>query len=349
MRITHYNGGKLMGRSQGVAARPWRVRVVLASVAAAVAMGTASVVPAAPSPSKAGATIVEGTLASERVPSPVEYLVLLPPGYDADDAQYPLLLWLHGGGGSREFLRRQQALFEQAWAEHGVQPMVVATPSAGRSFYLDYHDGSERWETFLLEEFLPALASRYRVAGTSRYIGGISMGGMGSLRIAFKHPDRVLAVIALEPGIEPALAWADVGLEDKFWRSDELLEARYGRPVDTHWAANNPATIAHADPERLKNSGLAIYIEVGSEDAFGLDRGTEFLHRVLFDAGVRHEYRYVLGADHVGRTMGPRVLDALGFLRRIETPAEPDPEVIRLRRGITTMKRQVGLPVDADE
>jgi S-formylglutathione hydrolase len=169
---------------------------------------------------------------------------------------------------------------------------------------------------------------------------------MGSLRIAFKHPDRFRAVIALEPGIEPALAWADVGIEDKFWRADDLLEARYGKPVDAHWAANNPATIAHANPQRLQDSGLAIYIEVGSEDAFGLDRGTEFLHRVLYDAGVRHEYRYVLGADHVGRTMGPRVLDALGFLRRVATPEEPDPEVIRLRQRITIMKRQAGLPVD---
>jgi S-formylglutathione hydrolase len=36
---------------------------------------------------------------------------------------------------------------------------------------------------------------------------GISMGGMGSLRMAFKDPTSFLAVAALEPAIEAAYSY----------------------------------------------------------------------------------------------------------------------------------------------
>lgn len=292
--------------------------------------------------------LIEGELESRLVPSPVPYAVLLPPDQHRE-REYPLLLWLHGGGGSRDFLAGQQTLFADAWQRGLAPPMVVVTPSAGRSFYLDYRDGSQRWETFLLDELLPAVAAGYPIDGRRVYIGGISMGGMGSLRLAFKHPDRFRAVIALEPGIEPALAWSDVELVDRYWRSDALMQERFGVPIDEDfWADNNPATIARRDPQRLTRSGLGIYIEVGSEDAFGLDRGTEFLHRVLFDAGVPHEYRYVLGADHVGRSVPPRIVDALAFLKRIETPDEPDPEVDRVRRMLDTLKSRAAVAPGRD-
>jgi len=34
---------------------------------------------------------------------------------------------------------------------------------------------------------------------------GISMGGYGTLKIAFKHPERFLAIAPMEPVIEPSL------------------------------------------------------------------------------------------------------------------------------------------------
>jgi S-formylglutathione hydrolase len=310
--------------------------LVISSSLASIAFGAAS------------ATLIEAELETGRVPSPVPYSVLLPPGFDPDvdarQGRYPLLVWLHGGGGDRDFLADQKPLFEEMWRLDRTPAMVVVTPNAGRSFYLDYRDGSQRWETFVLEDLIPAMQSRYAIDAERLYIGGISMGGMGSLRMAFKHPQRFRAVIALEPGIEPALAWRDVELRDRYWRSPALLQERYGKPIDEdYWAANHPTTIAHRNPRALIDAGLAIYIEVGSEDAFGLDRGTDFLHRVLYDAGVPHEYRYVLGAEHIGRTVPPRILDALAFLQRVEAPSVRDPQVEQVRRMLSRLKRRAGV------
>ena len=90
-----------------------------------------------------------------------------------------------------------------------------------------------------------------------------------------------------------------------------------GTPVDAaFWAANNPASIAAADPDRLRDSGLAILVECGAEDQFYNHIGNEFLHRVLSDRGIPHEYRLVLGEGHVP-VASERLLAAFEFLGRV--------------------------------
>ena len=119
----------------------------------------------------------------------------------------PLLLFLHGGGSSSRFLASLQGVFASQWATQAIPELVVVTPSAGRSFYVDYRDGSQLWETFLRDELLPLVRERFNVGSepAKTLVSGVSMGGMGSLRLAFKYPEAFGAVAALEPGIEPAL------------------------------------------------------------------------------------------------------------------------------------------------
>lgn len=298
--------------------------------------------------------IVEVKLDTKLVPGPVEIAIYTPPGYDPNRAEpYPLLVQLHGGGGSSDQLASLAPTLEDA-VRRGLIPQVVSVmPSAGRSFYMDYRDGSQKWESFILSELLPYMRKSYRVApgreGT--LVTGISMGGMGSLRLAFKHPEVFAAVAAMEPGIEPALAFKDVRLRDRFWRDDALLQSIYGKPVDeAYWAANNPATIAKGNPARLK--GLGVYIEAGDQDMFFLHHGTEFLHRILFDAGVSHEYRLVKGADHVGPSIPPRLLNALDFLGRELNPptAWTESDAVKAaRQRIDGMKRMAGYPAKAHD
>jgi S-formylglutathione hydrolase len=148
----------------------------------------------------------------------------------------------------------------------------------------------------------------------------------------------------MEPGIEPAYAWKDVKPEDRFYRKDELMQERFGTPIDAdYWAANNPATIARDNADALRKSGLAIFIDVGTEDVFGLDRGAEFLHRTLYDRGVPHEFRYVLGADHVGKSISPRIRNGLDFLNRYENPPGRDVLLNTTRRVINRMKKRAGV------
>jgi S-formylglutathione hydrolase len=295
--------------------------------------------------------LVHVKVESRNVPGPVDIAVYTPPGYDAKRAQaYPLIIQLHGGGGSSQNMTLMAETLESAIKAGLVPAAVSVMPSAGRSFYMDYRDGSQKWETFIVADLLSHMRAGYNVpkGREGTLITGISMGGMGSLRIAFKHPDRFQAVASMEPGIEPALEYKDIKLRDRFWRDDALFQTIYGKPLDeAYWAANNPATIASKDPQKLV--GLGIYLEAGDQDMFFLHHGTEFVHRILFDAGISHEYRLVRGGEHVGPSIIPRFLDAMGFFGRVLNPPKnwaDAPAVTAARGRVDGFKRAAGYPVN---
>jgi S-formylglutathione hydrolase len=307
-------------------------------------------------------TLIESTVPSNNVPGPVPITYYLPKNYDAKRAEpYPLLIQLHGGGGSNQAMGSLPVcgsgcpgglggMLDAAIEMGLVPPMVAVMPSAGLSFYMNFKDGSQKWEDFVVNDLLSYMRKQFNIVqgrqGT--FITGFSMGGVGSLRIAVKHPEVFQAVASQEPGfMPPALSYDEITLRDKLYPTEGLIkiEQIYGSPVDKeYWAANNPATIIAKSPSRLL--GLGIYLEVGDQDFFYLDQGTEFVHRVLFDAGISHEYRLVKGADHVGASVGPRFLDALSFIgRQINPPGWIDDRVLEARARQDTIKRERGYPV----
>lgn len=270
------------------------------------------------------ATIIDISLESQLVPSPVEVSILLPPGYGTTTSPFPLLLVLHGGGGSRGFTFR--ALYERLWAKGDLPELVAVMPSTGRSLFLDYKDGSQLWETFIMRELLPAIRQKYNVvqAREGTVVSGGSMGGLGALRLAFKYPDTFSIVAALMPAMEPVLAFKDIDPPPAArpagaWRSLTFFEERYGSPVDTsYWQANNPLFLASTKLPELMESGLQLYLDCGDEDKN--KHATEILHRMLYDGGLKHEYRLIHGAGHGGPSIPGRVLNMLEFLGRTLKP-----------------------------
>ncbi|WP_252181105.1 alpha/beta hydrolase family protein [Azospirillum sp. B4] len=292
-------------------------------------------------------TVNRITVRSAHVPGDVSVSIYTPRAY-GQGRPLPLMLLLHGGNGSDQDLLRFIPAIAAAMTDGRIPPLVIAMPSARRSLYMDFKDGSQRWETFILSDLLAHLRGTLAVSTERRhtFIGGVSMGGAGSLRLAFKHPGIFGAVAVLEPAVEPALSWSEVGPRVKFWRPEKVLEPMFGSPVDLeYWAANNPATIAKHDPKRLID--LPIYLDVGDQDMLYINQGTEFLHRILFDAGVGHEYRLVHGAEHVGPSLIPRLVDALDFIgRQIQPPEWIDERVLKARAVYDDMKRAAGMPVE---
>ena len=268
----------------------------------------------------------ETTLKTELVPSPLEYSVLRPgPAFlpDGGADALPILLFLHGGNGDRRWLASNRRLFERAWEAGLLPPVVVATPSAASlGYYMDYHDGSEMWTTLLAGEFPRLVAERHGGDPERVAIAGYSMGGVGALRVSFKNPEAFVAVAGMAAGIEPALAFDELPAWYEGWKGARLGD-RFGTPVDAaFWAENNPASIAAVNPERLRASGLAILVECGGEDQFHNHIGNEFLHRVLTEQRIPHEYRLVHGEAHV--PIAPeRMLATFEFLgRALDGPSE---------------------------
>ena len=163
-------------------------------------------------------------LSSQFLPEPVPYAVLTPEITEA--RPLPLCLLLMGGGGSRQTLVDCKPLFELWWSEGGVAPMVLATPSPGMSYYVEDPAAGVRWESFVLQDFIPRLRNNCNVDAERRAtaVTGISMGGLGALKIAFTHPEEFACVAAMNPMMEPGFRDDQIGARNRLHHSDLVCD-----------------------------------------------------------------------------------------------------------------------------
>jgi S-formylglutathione hydrolase len=242
----------------------------------------------------------------------VPVAVVLPPDFQPEGESLPLLINLHGGDGDRNFLVAGLPHFQSMWETGELPPLVMVTfSSGGTSWYVG------NWEKFVVDELSTYMNTRFntRLDREGIVLTGSSMGGYGALKIAFKYPERFSAIASLEAAVEPFLTRTP-GNHRNTWYRMEAIESRiWGSPFDeAAWEADNPATIAYRNADAIRDSGLDIYLEVGDQDYLNLHDGNEFLHRVLWDHDIRHEYHLVRWADHIGFSMERRAREVYRFL-----------------------------------
>src|SRR5450759_5783608 len=247
-------------------------------------------------------TVTLRDISSQHLPAPVPYAVLAP----SRDEALPLCILLLGAGGTRDSIFDLQPLFDGWWDDSTVPPMIIATPTSGLDYYMEDPAGPVRWDSFLAGDFVPHLRSTCNVCD-STVIAGISGGGYGALKLAFMRPHLFEAVAAVQPMLEPGVRESDVGQRNRLHHSAGGPPQLVGPARDASlWASHNPAHRDRANAQKLRDSGLAIYLEAGDRDFLNAHDGTEFLHRVLWDLDLSHEYHLVRGADHGGPTIRPR-------------------------------------------
>ncbi len=226
-----------------------------------------------------------GKVKSRFVPAPVGYCAMLPPSYDAQPSKrFPVLYFLHGLGGDQSFLVSSGGwqMIEDMWEQKRLGEFVIITPQAGRSFYINAKDGRVRYEDFFIRDFVPRMEKKFRLTGTrsTRAIGGVSMGGYGALRFAFKYPQMFVSVAAHMPALEERLPHGigNAGFEQFFGPA-------FGSPADeAFWKANSPFVYARTTNLRA----LKIYVDCGDRDDYGFDAGTKQLDRLLTERHIPH-------------------------------------------------------------
>ena len=212
----------------------------------------------------------------------VPYCVILPPGYGEDaNRRYPVLYYLHGLGDNQQMFVRSGGfnLIEELWDRHEIGDFILVSPAGYASFFMNSYDGRFRYEDFFLQEFMPLIENRYRIAARreSRGIGGISMGGYGALRMAFLHPQLFGSVSAHSAALMERLPAISVGNSPESGRL-QILGNVFGSPPDrSFWDRNNPLNIART----AEFAGMKIYFDCGSEDDYGFEAGAQALHNVL--------------------------------------------------------------------
>jgi S-formylglutathione hydrolase len=291
-------------------------------------------------------TVTLYDISSQHLPAPISYAVLSP----GLDEPLPLCILLLGAGGTRDSMFDLQPLIDGWWAERSVPPMVVATPTAGLDYYMEDPGGAIRWSSFLEADFVPRLRSAHNVRNTA-VIAGISGGGYGALKFAFARPQLFAGVAAMQPMLEPGLRESDVGPRNRLHHASGGPPQLIGPARDASlWESNNPANLARGNAQQIRDAGLAIYLDAAERDFLNAHDGAEFLHRVLWDLDLSHEYHLVRGADHGGPTMRPRLRAMFAWFGTLWNPMPPDAgaeqaAAIWLQSGMQGKPRRVRRPL----
>ncbi len=191
-------------------------------------------------------------------------------GGQTTQQNFKCLYLLHGLSDDHTIWMRRTSI-ERYATEHS---LCVVMPCGGKSFYTDMKYGM-KYYTYIAEELPAIMEQMFRVSKQprDRYIGGLSMGGYGALKIALRACGRYAAAFGLS-------SVADI----RNRRFDDVLQAVFGDVIpdedDLFWLATDKNT--RADKPR-------IYMTVGRDDFMYLDNVKLSKH---FET-LSYDYTYV--------------------------------------------------------
>ena len=238
------------------------------------------------------------TIKSTILARPVRYCAYLPASFGTDmTRRYPVVYYLHGLGDNEQSLLNTGGwdLIEELRHSGKIGEFVVLAPNGGHTFFLNSADGKIRYEDFVIKEFIPQMEAKYRVDGSAgkRGITGVSMGGYGALRLAFKYPQQFTAVSAQMPALVAEIP-ANFSTGGSGSPSSMMGDV-FGNPFNrSYFERNNVFYYARTTPTpQLKR--LKIYFDVGNNDDYGFEQGGEKLHQLLDSRGVPNEFHIYPG------------------------------------------------------
>ena len=222
--------------------------------------------------------VLDDSLFSPIIGESFKYRVYLPPDYlHATDRHYPVLYLLHGTGGrytewGDSFLPEQA---DRMMVAGEIQPMIVVMPDdADSTYWANWDNNGPRWGDYVTEDVVSTIDQRYRTLPNpaDRAIGGLSMGGLGALNLAFQHPDVFGVVGAHSPSVrlepDPTL-WFLTG--ENFWEHNPIWLAQHRPGLDS----------------------LKIWLDAGTDDVWLPN--IETVHATLVGEGLHVEWHILPG------------------------------------------------------
>lgn len=241
-------------------------------------------------------TLRYGEISSQAMNKSMPYAVYTPPNWSTEE-QLPLVVLLHGGGGShKNFDRANTEKYLDAEILAGRAPRaVIAIPYGELGFWENWHDGSRRYRDWVVRELIPTVQQDYHTAPCPQacHIAGISMGAHGALRFAlFEH--KYFASIAVISG-----RILDVEDTEAFFNTFMM---KYIVPTEKIWGALDEQKLVEENPfyvwvhnKDVRN--LRLLLAWGREDYPEIIRTSEKFHHHLLKEKVAHR-QWVFDGGH---------------------------------------------------
>ena len=264
-----------------------------------------------------GKIIEERTIKSSILNKAVKYTIYLPADYDHSERTYPVVYLLHGftddNTGWLQFGEINRHA-DKAIADGTIPPMIIVMPNGDSSFYINSYDGKEKYEDFFIKEFMPSIEKTYRIKAEKRYrgIGGLSMGGYGSLIYSLKYPQLFAAAAPLSAAVfddSAVVTMPDINYET-------VLAPLFGRGLKGKDRLNKSfydnAILKIVETKSMDDlKKVRYWIDCGDDDF--LTKGNCLLHILLTDKKIPHEFRVRDGA-HNWTYWRTGIVDALKFI-----------------------------------
>lgn len=164
------------------------------------------------------------------------YRILLPENYDLNK-RYPLLLFLHGAGerGNDNELQlvHGSSLFLDKNFRKNI-PAIIVFPQCNQNSYWATVQRKRSGFSFikkpknnptldLVEGMLDHVILNYGIDKKRIYVGGLSMGGMGTFELVYRNPRKFAAAFAICGGAHPKIARK---IKRPAWRIDHGTDDR---------------------------------------------------------------------------------------------------------------------------
>ena len=227
--------------------------------------------------------------------------VILPEGRPGP---FPVLYLLHGLSDDHTAWTRFARV--ESYVED--LPLIVVMPDGERSFYTDsVSNPKAAFETFVVRDLIGFVDANFRTIPdrSGRVVGGLSMGGYGALKLAFKHQELFCAAVSHSGAVEFATRPREYE-EYPDWEAEWAPifgEDPRGGPEDLF------ALAEHADGTTLP----ALRIDCGVDD-FLIEHNRR-LHEHLEALGIPHEYAEYPGG-HTWEYWDEHVREAISFFAR---------------------------------
>jgi S-formylglutathione hydrolase FrmB len=263
----------------------------------------------------AGASAQAGELVIDKYTSAalgrdISFTVYLPDGYKEATGRYPVTYLLHGAGGDElEWARKGGAVETlDGLSKRGMMRATVAVmPTFGPASW--WTDGaSEKAETAMMKELIPYVESRYKVGTerSNRSIGGLSMGGYGSLNLALKYPDSFCAAAVISPAIYDPLPPETSAAR----RTPQFV--RDGKFDPDTWKSLNYA--ARLETYKQGSTRVPMWIVSGDHDFLGIALMSAQLYWRMFQVQPKQVELRVIDGDHEWMTFRDALPAALQYV-----------------------------------
>lgn len=147
---------------------------------------------------------------------------------------FKTLYFLPGYSANAQSIVSSTILAERVFAKG----FAVVIPDGENSFYTDQEDINTFYEQFVSQELVEVTRKLFPLSRRREdtYIGGISMGGFGSLMLGSRHMDTFSKILALSPATNPyrpnllESGFTKAQL-DRYFKSEDYYRAHY-HPAD---------------------------------------------------------------------------------------------------------------------